>query len=132
MGGKTSNPISLLSTISIYAEVFPPRLRRKPRPDRLEVSGPGRRFWGGAGHARCLPHMTKTPIADKPTATPQITIAGLPLPKGTHLGIDPLSGNTHCLVAVTGPGGRVEVRLFVGREERADWRKAVGMMRGVR
>ena len=65
----------------------------------------------------------------------QITVASLPLPPDIHIDIDidPLDGTTHCLLAVTGPGGEVvRVRLWVAGEgtERQDWAKAVGMMSG--
>lgn len=52
-----------------------------------------------------------------------------PAPARRHLDMDPLGGEPFVLLAVTGLGGvRVEVRLFVGREERGDWARAMGML----
>ncbi len=69
--------------------------------------------------------MHTKPIADT------TTIAGLSLPPGTHMDLDPLGGGHCVLLAVTGADGvMVEVRLYVPERERGDWRRAVRMMRG--
>lgn len=72
------------------------------------------------------------PIAPdlQPSTSTSTTIAGLPLPAGVTLDLDPLDGGHCVLLAVTGEGRRVEVRLFVPEVEREDWRKVVEVLRG--